>query len=131
MKYFNKKLQLNANGNKTIKNIIELSDKTLKNEYLQYYRYKNEEINIFMFNLQLLNDKVKYLYNHNTFITDIKEIYEQCNLIHKLENLIDDASKTLKNREYTKASDAAFHFIVWNNDNKIKINAMIEEYNSI
>lgn len=132
MKYFNKKMQLNKNAKKTLKAIETAADETLKNDYLNYYRYKNDQINIFMFNVELLKDKVKHLYINDAYVTDITKIIGDLNFIHKAETNIDYYNKELKQqRDFSRAADAAFHFIVWATDNKVRLIDMVKEYNTI
>lgn len=132
MKYFNKKMQLNKNAKKTLQDIEVFTDETLKNEFLNYYRYKNEQINIFMFNIQMLKDKVKHLQINEAYISDVKSIIEDLNFIHKAETNIDYYNKELlQQRDFSRATDAAFHFIVWTTDDKIKLMDMVKEYNTI
>lgn len=132
MKYFNKKMQLNMNAKKALKTIETVADETLKNDYLNYYRYKNDQINIFMFNVELLKDKVKHLYVNDAYITDVKSIIEDLNFIHKAQDNIDYYNKELLyQRDFNKASDKAFHFIVWTINDKARLNDMLKEYNTI
>jgi hypothetical protein len=132
MKYFNKNMQLNKNAKKTLKEIETAADEALKNDYLNYYRYKNDQINIFMFNVQMLKDKVKHLNINEAYISDVKSIIEDLNFIHKAESNIDYFNKELKQqRDFSRATDAAFHFIVWTTDDKIKLMDMLKEYNTI
>lgn len=132
MKYFNKKMQLNKNAKKTLQEIETLTSEALSNDYLNYYRYKNDQINIFMFNIQMLQDKVKHLLVNEAYISDVKSIIEDLNFIHKAEVNIDYYNKELKQqRDFSRASDAAFHFIVWVTDNKARLNDMVKEYNTI
>lgn len=132
MKYFNKKMQLNKNAKKTLQDIEKFTDETLKNEYLNYYRYKNEQINIFMFNIQMLKDKVKHLQINEAYISDVKGIIEDLNFLHKAETNIDYYNKELlQQRDFSRATDAAFHFVVWTTDDKLKLMDMVKEYNTI
>lgn len=132
MKYFNKKMQLNKNAKKTLQDIEKFTDEALKNEFLNYYRYKNEQINIFMFNIQMLKDKVKHLQINEAYISDVKSIIEDLNFLHKAETNIDYYNKELlQQRDFSRATDAAFHFIVWTTDDKSKLMDMIKEYNII
>ena len=132
MKYFNKKMQLNQNAKKTLKAIETAADEALKNDYLNHYRYKNEQINIFMFNVELLKDKVKHLYINDAYITDVKSIIEDLAVIKKAEFDIDYYNKELlQQRDFSRATDAAFHFVVWTSDDKIKLMDMVKEYNAI
>lgn len=131
MKYFNKKMQLNKNAKKTLQDIEKFTDETLKNEFLNYYRYKNEQINIFMFNIQMLKDKVKHLQINEAYISDVKGIIEDLNFIHKAETNIDYYNKELlQQRDFSRATDAAFHFVVWTTDDKLKLMDMVKEYNT-
>ena len=131
MKYFNKKMQLNKNAKKTLQDIEKFTDETLKNEFLNYYRYKNEQINIFMFNVQMLKDKVKHLQINEAYISDVKGIIEDLNFIHKAETNIDYYNKELlQQRDFSRATDAAFHFVVWTTDDKLKLMDMVKEYNT-
>ena len=132
MKYFNKKMQLNKNAKKTLQEIETLTSETLSNDYLNYYRYKNDQINIFMFNIQMLQDKTKHLFVNEAYISDINSIIEDLNFIHKAEVNIDYYNKELKQqRDFSRAADAAFHFVVWVADNKAKLIDMVKEYNTI
>lgn len=132
MKYFNKKMQLNKNAKKTLQDIEKFTDEVLKNEFLNYYRYKNEQINIFMFNVQMLKDKVKHLQINEAYISDVKGIIEDLNFLHKAETNIDYYNKELlQQRDFSRATDAAFHFVVWTSDDKIKLMDMVKEYNTI
>lgn len=132
MKYFNKNMQLNKNAKKTLQDIEVFTDEALKNEFLNYYRYKNEQINIFMFNVQMLKDKVKHLQINEAYISDVKSIIEDLNFIHKAETNIDYYNKELlQQRDFSRATDAAFHFIVWTADDKLKLMDMVKEYNTI
>lgn len=132
MKYFNKKMQLNKNAKKTLQDIEKFTDETLKNDYLNCYRYKNEQINIFMFNIQMLKDKVKHLQINEAYISDVKGIIEDLNFLHKAETNIDYYNKELlQQRDFSRATDAAFHFVVWTSDDKIKLMDMVKEYNAI
>lgn len=132
MKYFNKKMQLNMNAKKTLKEIETAADEALKNDYLNYYRYKNDQINIFMFNVELLKDKVKHLYVNDVYITDITKIIGDLNFIHKAETNIDYYNKELlQQRDFSRATDAAFHFITSNINTTKLLKNIIEEYNDI
>ena len=132
MKYFNKKMQLNKNAKKTLQEIETLASETLSNDYLNYYRYKNDQINTFMFNIQMLQDKVKHLFVNEAYISDVNSIIEDLNFIHKAEVNIDYYSKELKQQiDFSRAADAAFHFIVWVTDNKTRLIDMVKEYNTI
>ncbi len=132
MKYFNKNMQLNKNAKKTLQDIEKFTDEALKNEFLNYYRYKNEQINIFMFNVQMLKDKVKHLQINEAYISDVKNIIEDLNFLHKAETNIDYYNKELlQQRDISRATDAAFHFVVWTSDDKIKLMDMVKEYNTI
>ena len=132
MKYFNKNMQLNKNAKKTLQDIEKFTDEALKNEFLNYYRYKNEQINIFMFNIQMLKDKVKHLQINEAYISDVKSIIEDLNFLHKAETNIDYYNKELlQQRDFSRATDAAFHFVVWTSDDTIKLMDMVKEYNTI
>jgi len=132
MKYFNKNMQLNKNAKKTLQDIEKFTDEALKNEFLNYYRYKNEQINIFMFNVQMLKDKVKHLQINEAYISDVKSIIEDLNFLHKAETNIDYYNKELlQQRDFSRATDAAFHFVVWTSDDTIKLMDMVKEYNNI
>jgi hypothetical protein len=132
MKYFNKNMQLNKNAKKTLQDIEKFTDEALKNEFLNYYRYKNEQINIFMFNVQMLKDKVKHLQINEAYISDVKSIIEDLNFLHKAETNIDYYNKELlQQRDFSRATDAAFHFVVWTSDDTIKLMDMVKEYNTI
>ena len=132
MKYFNKNMQLNKNAKKTLQDIEKFADEALKNEFLNYYRYKNEQINIFMFNVQMLKDKVKHLQINEAYISDVKSIIEDLNFLHKAETNIDYYNKELlQQRDFSRATDAAFHFVVWTSDDTIKLMDMVKEYNNI
>ena len=132
MKYFNKNMQLNKNAKKALQDIEKFTDEALKNEFLNYYRYKNEQINIFMFNVQMLKDKVKHLQINEAYISDVKSIIEDLNFLHKAETNIDYYNKELlQQRDFSRATDAAFHFVVWTSDDTIKLMDMVKEYNNI
>ena len=125
-------MQLNKNAKKTLQDIEKFADEALKNEFLNYYRYKNEQINIFMFNVQMLKDKVKHLQINEAYISDVKSIIEDLNFLHKAETNIDYYNKELlQQRDFSRATDAAFHFVVWTSDDTIKLMDMVKEYNTI
>ena len=132
MKYFNKKMQLNANAKKTLKDIITLSEETLKNDYLDYYRYRNDQINIFLFNIELLKDKAKHLFIHDAFASDVEGIIEDLEFIHKAEFNIDACNKNkINNINFRIASDKAFKYIVDSINIKKRLNNIINEYKEI
>lgn len=132
MKYFNKKMQLNMNAKKTLIAIETAADEALKNEYLQYYRYKNDQINIFMFNVELLKDKVKHLYVNDAYITDVKSIIEDLTIIKKAEFDIDYYNKELMHQmDFNRAAERAFYFTVEALNPKKILKNIIEEYSNI
>ena len=132
MKYFNKKMQLNQNAKKTLKAIETAADEALKNDYLNYYRYKNDQINIFMFNVELLKDKVKHLYINDAYITDVKSIIEDLTISKKAEFDIDYYNKELMHQmDFNRAAERAFHFTVEALNPKKILKNIIDEYNTI